>query len=292
MLIVTAATTQTGLNATFAQAGKKELIKVNGKSITQDDLERIYKFRNVSRELQPKVRAEFLDILIDSELMQQFLKSQKVTVSPDELAKQVQMVKGLLPKNAAGEVDLKGIGFSEQILREELSLPLKWRNYVMKTVTEEEIQEYFETHKVQFDGTEVRASQIFLAVASMQDPQQVTAALSKLAGIQKEILGGLKFAEAAKKYSDSPTGAKGGDVGWFLYEGKVSPQLAKTAFSLKPGEMSQPFTGVKGVHLCLVTDRKEGQLGLEDARTIVMQAMSNEMWTRKIKSLRAAAQIE
>ena len=269
-----------------AQNNKKVLVRVDGKSITQDDLERLYQFRNVSRELQPKVQDEFIDILIDTELMQQFLKSQKVTVSNDELAQQVKMVKGLLPPNAVAGA------FAEQVLREELALPLKWRNYVLKTVTEQQIGDYFTTHHLKFDGTELRASQIFLAVESMSDQKQVEAGLAKLARIRMEIEAGLPFADAAKKYSDSPSGAKGGDLGWFLYEGKVSPQMAKMAFSLQKGELSQPFPGAKGVHLCLVTDRKEGESGLEDARTAVLQALSSELWTRKIKELRSKAKID
>lgn len=275
-----------------AQSSRKVLIRVNGKSITQEDLERIYTFRKVPRELQPKVQAEFIDTLVDTELMQQFLKAEKIKISAAELEQQVKMVKDLLPKNRAGEVDLKGSGFTDQVLRDELSLPLKWRHYIIQTVSEEELHDYFEAHRVLFDGTELRASQIFLAVESMDDPKQVSAGLARLAKIRAEIEGGLDFAEAAKKYSDSPSGAKGGDIGWFLAEGKVSPQLARVAFSLPKGEMSQPFVGVKGVHLCVVTDRKEGQTGLEDARASVLQAVSNELWTKKIKELRSTAKIE
>ncbi|MDB5390655.1 MAG: PpiC-type peptidyl-prolyl cis-trans isomerase, partial [Planctomycetaceae bacterium] len=180
----------------------------------------------------------------------------------------------------------------EQTLRDELSLPLKWHSYVRKTVTEDQIEQYFQSHRAQFDGTELRASQIFLAVESMADPKQVATGLAKLGKIRQEIVNGMLFADAAKKYSDAPTGAKGGDVGLFKYQSPLSPQMKKVAFGLPKGELSQPFAGAKGVHLCVVTERKEGNLSLEDVRTLVLETLSDELWAKKIKELKAKAKIE
>jgi peptidyl-prolyl cis-trans isomerase C len=277
---------------TSTKANRSVLAVVNGKNITQEDLDRVYLFRNVPAKLQPKVRGEFIESLIDSELMQQYLKAQKITVSPDELAQKVKQVKALLPAGISGEGDLKKSGFTEQVLREELSLPLKWRNYVLKTVTDEQIEQHFKANQIRFDGTELRASQIFLFVESMADSQQVAEGLAKLKKIRQEIVDGLPFADAAKKYSDSPTREKGGDVGYFLFEGKVSPQLAKVAFSLPKGEISQPFAGARGVHLCVVTERKDGELSLEDVRSQVIEELSKEIWTSKLKELKAKAKLE
>lgn len=266
--------------------------RVDGQPITSADLERLFKSRRVDRELQAKVRAEFIDQLIDSRLMQKFLKSQKIVVDDNELNNQVAQIKALLPKGSTGELELQEVGITDKILREELALPLMWRNYVTQTVSEEVVQSYFEQHRVELDGTEVKASQIFAKVADLNDPQQVEQALAKLAKIRDEIKAGLPFAEAARKYSQAPSRDKGGDVGYFLTEGKMPRAFTKVAFALKAGEMSEPFVSRFGAHLCLVTDRKPGELSLEDVRPKVMEAISNELQAKKLQELRAKAKIE
>lgn len=277
---------------TTTRSNRGILARVDTKAFTEEDLERAFKFRNVPREMQGKLRPDFIELLIDTELMQKFLKAEKITAPPDVLNQKVKEIKTLLADPQTGEVDLKRLGLTEQSLRDELALPLKWRNYVSKTTTETQIEQFFNEHRERFDGTELRISQIFLAGESMEDPKQVTAALTKLTRIRQEILDGLPFAEAAKKYSDSPSGAKGGDLGRCKFHGMLSPQLKKVAFSLPKGELSQPFAGAKGVHLCVVTERTEGQNSLEDARTDVMDALSDELWVKKIKELKAKSKID
>jgi peptidyl-prolyl cis-trans isomerase C len=274
------------------KSNRNVVARVDAKALTQEDLERIYKFRNVPQEMQAKLRPDFIELLIDTELMQQFLKAEKIPVAPEELNEKVKQIKELLAKSEVGGLNLKKFGLTEQTLRDELSLPLKWQIYVNKNITELQIEKYFDAHRSHFDGTELRVSQIFLAVEDMTETQQVATGLAKLAKIRKEIVDGLPFADAAKKYSDSPTGAKGGDVGRFQFQGPLSPQLKKMAFSLPKGEISQPFAGAKGVHLCVVTERKDGDLTLEDVRSHVLETLRDELWAKKIKELKAKAQIE
>lgn len=298
MLSVTqCALAQAGKSATTGKAAARRsndsvVARVDGQPITSADLERLFKSRRVDPELQPKVRAEFIDQLIDSRLMQKFLKSQKIVVDENELDNQVAQIKALLPKGTAGELDLQELGLTDKILREELALPLLWRNYVTQTVPEEAVARHFEQHRVEFDGTEVKASQIFAKVADLNDPQQVEQALAKLAKIRDEIKAGLPFAEAARKYSQAPSREQGGDVGYFLTEGKMPRAFTKVAFALKPGDMSEPFVSRFGAHLCLVTDRKPGELSLEDVRPKVMEAISNELQAKKLQELRAKAKID
>ncbi len=278
--------------AQTSKGGDPVIARVDGQPILRSELERIFKSRRVDPDLQLKVRDEFIDQLIDSRLLQRFLKSQKITVDDNELNNQVAQVKALLPKSETGKLDLQELGLTEKILREELALPLIWRNYVARTVDEETVQSYFSKHQVELDGTEVKASQIFAKVEDLKDPQQVQEALAKLSKIREEIEAGLPFADAARKYSQAPSRNKGGDVGYFLTEGKMPRAFTKVAFGLKPGQLSEPFVSPFGAHLCLVTDRKEGEASLEDVRPKVLEAISRELQTKKLKELRAKAKIE
>jgi peptidyl-prolyl cis-trans isomerase SurA len=82
------------------------------------------------------------------------------------------------------------------------------------------------------------------------------AAFDKIRAAKREIDAGLSFGEAAKKYSESPEGASGGDLG-YLAKGSTS-ELAfeERAFSLPVGRVSEPFETRLGYHIILVEEKR------------------------------------
>ncbi|HSA07229.1 MAG TPA: peptidylprolyl isomerase [Candidatus Gastranaerophilales bacterium] len=73
--------------------------------------------------------------------------------------------------------------------------------------------------------------------------------------IRTEILAGKDFAEVAKEVSLCPSGAEGGDLGYFG-RGQMVPEFEKAAFSLPVGEVSEPIKTQFGWHLLVVTGEK------------------------------------
>jgi peptidyl-prolyl cis-trans isomerase C len=92
-------------------------------------------------------------------------------------------------------------------------------------------------------SSEVRASH--LLVESQKMAEECRAA----------ILAGSSFESVAKKVSKCPSGARGGDLGYFG-RGQMVPQFEKVAFELPVGELSQPVQTQFGWHLITVTDRR------------------------------------
>ena len=72
---------------------------------------------------------------------------------------------------------------------------------------------------------------------------------------RKDILEGKTFAEVAKSVSKCPSGAQGGDLGFFT-RGRMVPQFDKVAFELPVGELSEPVQTQFGWHILTVTDKK------------------------------------
>ena len=64
-----------------------------------------------------------------------------------------------------------------------------------------------------------------------------------------------KFAELAKANSDCPSGAKGGDLGFFTH-GQMVPEFDKAAFELPVGKVSDIVKTSFGYHIILVTEKK------------------------------------
>ena len=72
--------------------------------------------------------------------------------------------------------------------------------------------------------------------------------------IKAEIEAGLDFADAAKKYSSCPSGARGGDLGEFG-PGQMVKEFDEVVFSADVGSLEGPVRTQFGYHLLEVTSR-------------------------------------
>jgi parvulin-like peptidyl-prolyl isomerase len=90
---------------------------------------------------------------------------------------------------------------------------------------------------------EVRASHI------------LTESKEKIDELRTQILGGKDFAHVARKNSLCPSGAEGGDLGFFG-RGRMVPEFEEAAFSLPVGQVSEPVKTQFGWHLIVVTDQR------------------------------------
>lgn len=91
--------------------------------------------------------------------------------------------------------------------------------------------------------TEVKASHLLV------DTEEEAIAL------KEEILSGKPFEDVAAEHSNCPSGARGGDLGFFG-RGQMVGEFEAAAFDLKIGELSDPVRTNFGWHLILVTDQK------------------------------------
>ena len=73
--------------------------------------------------------------------------------------------------------------------------------------------------------------------------------------IQQKLENGEDFTALAKEFSQDPSGAEGGDLGYFGRGQMVKP-FEDAAFSLKVGNLSNIVKTKFGYHLIKVTDKK------------------------------------
>lgn len=270
------------------------LVLVDGRPITEGDLGFMMLTHRVPEELRSSRRKHFVEQLIDRRLIRSFLARRKTTASEIELDRQVQRIRELIRKGGDDPKEiLARLGYTEKTLREELALPLAWKRHIADIVTQKRLETYFTEHRQELNGTRLRASHIFIKVPTDKETDELKAAEQKLQGIRADIVGGkVTFAEAAKKHSQAPSSEQGGDVGFFPYRGRMPIAFTRVAFALEVGEVSRPFRTPFGVHLVTVTERKPGDLSLEDARPLIWNRISQELWAETVAAERTKAKIE
>ena len=103
---------------------------------------------------------------------------------------------------------------------------------------------------------------------------------------------GTDFAELAQEKSIGPSGAEGGDLGYFSRE-KMLPEFSAVAFNLEKGEFSEPVKTRFGWHVIKQEDKRESKPPPFDE---VKDGLLSEMVRRKavevISGLRKAAKID
>jgi parvulin-like peptidyl-prolyl isomerase len=268
--------------------------KVNGVAITVADVDFAATQQGIAADDRPKTDSKLIEQLIDRQLIKAFLASKKIEPVAEELQFQIAKVEDTIRKRGEDPAKLLAkIGYTSDRMKIELGLPIAWQVYVRQTITPQQVKAYFEEHKQELDGTQLRGSQIFLKKTSAADESAVDELKQKLADVRRNIVSGqITFADAARKFSQAPSRETGGDIGLFSFRGKLPPAVSQAAFRLKVNEISEPIVSTLGVHLIKMTERHPGDLSLEDVRPVISDQLSQQLWSETAKKLRATAKIE
>jgi parvulin-like peptidyl-prolyl isomerase len=269
------------------------LATVNGTAITESDLEFLYLSRDVREELRPSVRKQYIEQLINRTLLKEFLRARKIKAPESVIKDRVARAEKLITQEQLNfDEVLKNLGYTRASFAEEVALPLAWQAHARLAITDKAIATYWESHRTKFDGTEVRAAQIVKRIPRDANDDEKKALVQTLSEIRQTIVDKkTTFSEAAAKNSDSPSGKDGGNLGQFAFRGRMPQDLTKVAFTLKTGEVSEPFETPFGVHLLTVTEVIPGDLSLEDARGEIFHELSSKLQTGLIAQLRDKAEI-
>jgi peptidyl-prolyl cis-trans isomerase C len=142
-----------------------------------------------------------------------------------------------------------------------------------KLVTDADVEKYYSEHPEEFE--EVRARHILISTSAEEEPHTPhpgkdekeahadkpkamtkDEAKKKAQAILDRIRKGEDFAKLAEENSADPgSKTKGGDLGYFA-KGIMDPAFEKSAFSLKPGEISELVESSFGFHIIKVEDHR------------------------------------
>ena len=130
------------------------------------------------------------------------------------------------------------------------------RTIVDKMISEKQLRDNFEHQRNQVKAQHSLIS--YKGARSSRVKRSKEEALKLAQKIAKKAKAGkVSFANLAEKYSDDPSAkANKGDLGYFTWGQMVAP-FQKAAFSMKPGEISNPVETPYGFHIIKLVDRRK-----------------------------------
>jgi len=125
-------------------------------------------------------------------------------------------------------------------------------------VTTESIEAYYTANPDEFSTPEqVEASHILIKVDDKATSEAIEIARKEAEDIYKKAVSGEDFSELAKNYSQDPSAKdNGGYLGKFARNRMVKP-FEEKAFSMKPGDISEPVKTQFGWHVISVKSKTE-----------------------------------
>jgi peptidyl-prolyl cis-trans isomerase D len=133
-------------------------------------------------------------------------------------------------------------------------------------ITHDELQAYYNQHRDQYRVAEqAKVSHILIKTPlpgpdGKVDEKGVAEAQRRAEDLLKQLKGGAKFEDLARKYSEDPGSAKeGGSLGW-IGRGRTVPEFEKAAFSLPKGQISDLVKSSYGFHIIRVDDRQDAHM--------------------------------
>jgi peptidyl-prolyl cis-trans isomerase C len=245
---------------------------VNGAVIKQQEVERRMDALERNLFLEGKVippekvqeaKRRILERLIDEELLYQESERKEITVEQSAIEEEMGKLKNQFASDEEFEKGMTDMNLSEDDLRSYFNRSLRIQKLLNDEIvskvkiSEDEVRLFYDTHPDLFQQKEeIRASHILIKTNPNMDASEKKEARRKLEGIRKRLEQGEDFAALAKEFSECPSAARGGDLGYFG-EGKMVKAFEEAAFALKVGELSGIVETDFGFHLIKLTDKKK-----------------------------------
>ena len=232
--------------------------------------------------------------LIDLQLLVQ--KGQELGITADtEVIKKLDEYRKQL--NLSSMEDLEKEAVKQGVSYEDFKLNM--RNDIIRqqviqrevggrlSITPDEEKKFYDDHKAEMEQPEqVRLSEILIST-SPKDKQTAEEALDaaqkKADQALAELKAGKSFNEIAQKYSDGPTAAQGGDLGYFK-RGSLAKELEDKTFGMKAGSLTEITRTKQGFVILRVEEHREA--GVPPFKNVEPQIMEQLYYQKLQPALR------
>jgi parvulin-like peptidyl-prolyl isomerase len=269
----------------FAASSDFIAAKVNQKAITQAELNDRYRFVLISARLKinsdsdkKTLLEQILEKMIDEEVITQSAKTFNISTSEKEIeeaAEDVALNQGKDSKEMRQFFRKNNLSFSSHL--KQIEAEVLWSKIIREIirprvkVTEIEIREFLEQHKVE---TEVK--RLHIAELTIENSTKNSEVFAKK--LSSELRQGANFKSLAQQFSTS-FGENDGEIGW-VSKNDVDAKIYEKIAHLKKGQYSDPVLLNDGFHIFKILDHKtETHISDND-----MRAARDALMNRKIQN--------
>jgi peptidyl-prolyl cis-trans isomerase SurA len=221
----------------------------------------------------PDIQREAIRSLVDERLEMQELRDEGKTQKFDLIASDQEVddeIASIARSNntSASQLlaQLAAQGVGAQTFRDQLRAEISWRGWIRGrygqrlVIGDDQIKAFQKRLEAEAGKPQYQIAEVFIdasraggEAAAEQGAEQLISQLRK----------GAPFAAVARQFSNSPSAANGGDVGW-ISTGEMAPEVDHALEALRPGQLSDPIPVKDGVYIVYLKDKRAG-----DASTIV-----------------------
>src|SRR5258706_3394068 len=255
------------------------MARVNGRPILRRefDLAVQIQFRGRRRAVGLKelqvVRDQVLERLIENELLYQKASGGQPAIPDKDVDAEFGRIQTSFPSADAFAAALTESGVTEGEFKSQLRRTLLVTRFVEHDVvgdvkvSDEEVRRYYDQNPEEMKRKEaVHLAQILVRTGPGASGSERTEARQKIEAVLAELRGGGDFATLARRHSDGPEAARGGDTGW-MARGAGPPPIESVAFALEPNPISDVVETRLGFQvLKLIEKRPAGAFPFEQAQ--------------------------
>lgn len=212
-------------------------------------------------EMQQRARAQALRDLVDERLQLQEAATFEIAVTPEQIDRRIADIARQNQTTAEGLAEsLAQAGVSITTLRGQIEADIAWQRLMSGLygsrvrISETEIRETQARIAANATRPQYQLSEIFLPAES---PQEFTEMEQGAMRLLEQMQRGAPFPLVARQFSQAPSAAAGGDLGWIAAP-ELAPELQAIAERLQPGQVSLPVRASTGVYIIAMRDRREG----------------------------------
>jgi parvulin-like peptidyl-prolyl isomerase len=280
-----------------AEETRQIVARVGDDAVFSDEVERelrsAYGRDFALNELSAEVRQRAAEQVVNRRLVLVYLQDSKQAASQQDLDFSIeQLRKELKLQGMTFQEYLKRGKWSEDDFRRHLSWRHSWAQFLDRTLTEASLRKFYDNHRADFDGRELRVAHLLLKT-DVNDRQQLRQAEVEAGRIRAEIEAGkLTFDEAVKKFSQAPTSSTGGELGFIQRREPMPEAFSKAAFALKKDEVSLPVVSPFGVHLIRCMEVRPGNRTWQESEAEVRKSAAKYLFEWASDKQRAKTKVE
>lgn len=212
-------------------------------------------------EMQQRARAQALRDLVDERLQIEEARRFEITVTPEVVDNRLEDIARQNQTTVEGlTTSLGQAGVSIRTLRAQIEADIAWQRLIRGMygprvrVSEVEIREVRERIAANATRPQYQISEIFLPAETEQEFAEMQQGAMRLL---EQMQRGAPFPMVARQFSQAPSAAAGGDIGWIAAP-ELAPELQPVAEQLQRGQVSLPVRTRNGVYIIAMRDRRAG----------------------------------